>query len=174
MKKKVLFIISFLDFRDEEYFVPKEILVDFGVEIKTASNKEGVAIGSEGGEVKVDFLVSNVNLDDFDAVIFVGGPGCLRGLDNEISYRIAKEIFAKDKVLAAICIAPVILAKAGVLRMKKATVWTSDMDKSAKNILEQNGTIYSDGQVIIDKKIITASGPSAVGKFGETIIDFLH
>ena len=38
MQKKIVFIISFRDFKDEEYFVPKGILENGGAEIKTASN----------------------------------------------------------------------------------------------------------------------------------------
>jgi len=170
MLKKIIFILAHRDFRDEEYFVPKDILASAGFEIKTASNKTGVAIGADGGEIKVDFLVSEINPADFDAVVFVGGPGCLKSLDNEDSYRIARETLVKGKLLAAICISPVILAKAGVLRGKKATVWTSSMDKSAIKVLQDNGVIYQDEPVVVDGKIITGSGPAAAEAFGRKII----
>ena len=170
---KVLFIISFRDFRDEEYFTPKEILENAGAEVKTASNRIGTAIGADGGEAEIDFLVSEINPADFDAVVFVGGPGCLSSLDNENSYKLIKEAVAKNKVLAAICIAPVILAKAGVLRGKKATVWTNPMDKSAVKILEDSGAIYEDKSVVVEGKIITASGPAAAKEFGQAIVKVL-
>jgi len=184
MIKKIVFIIAFRNFRDEEYFVPREILesAGFGIplgisslcsEIKTASNKTGTAIGADGGEVNVDFLVSEINPADFDAVVFVGGPGCLKNLDNEDSYRVARETVAKNKVLASICVSPVILAKAGVLQGKKATVWTSPMDKSALKVLEQNGAIYRDESVVVDGKIITSCGPSAAKEFGRAIVEVL-
>ena len=91
--KKIVMIIAFRDFRDEEYFVPKEILEKAGAEIKTASNRIGTAIGTDGGNVKVDLLVSEINpaeladlqskssrdsiqsISSFDAVVFIGGPG---------------------------------------------------------------------------------------------------
>jgi protease I len=168
--KKILFIIAFLDFRDEEYFIPKEILASAGFEIKTASNKQGTAIGADGGETKVDFLVSKVNIADFAAVVFIGGPGCLKSLNNEDSYKLIKETLAQNKLLAAICISPVILAKAGVLQGKKATVWTSAMDKTAVKILAQNGAFYQDEPVVVDKKIITACGPVAAENFTKAIL----
>lgn len=170
--KKVVVIIAFRDFRDQEYFVPKEILEKAGVEVKTASNKIGTAIGADGGDTKVDFLVSQINVSDFDAIVFVGGPGCLENLDNEDSYKLVREGVSQNKVLAAICISPVILAKAGVLKGKRATVWTDPLGTQAK-ILDENGAIYEKKSVVVDGKIITANGPQAAKEFGEAIVEAL-
>ena len=171
--KKAAMIIAFKDFRDEEYFVPKEILEKAGAEVKTASNKIGTAIGADGGEVKVDLLVSEINPTDFYAIIFIGGPGCLKNLDDESSYRVAQETVSQNKVLASICISPVILAKAGVLEGEKATVWSSVMDRSPIKILQNNGAIYEDKRVVVEGKIITGNGPGAAKEFGETIVEVL-
>lgn len=170
--KKAVMIIAFRDFRDAEYFVPKEILEKAGVEVKTASNKKGTAIGADGGDTKVDLLVSEINPADFDVVIFVGGPGCLEALDNEDSYKVARETVSQNKVLAAICISPVILAKAGVLEGKKATVWTDPLGTQAK-ILKEKGAIYQKEKVVVDGKIITANGPAAAEEFGQAIAKIL-
>lgn len=171
--KKIAFVIAFRDFRDAEYFVPKEVLETAGAQITTVSNKSGTALGADGGEVKVDLLLTDLKSTDFDVVIFVGGPGALQYLDNQDSYKVAQEAIGQGKLLAAICIAPVILAKAGVLKGKKATVWTSAMDKSAVKILEDNGAVYEDKLVVTDGKIITGSGPVAAQEFGETIKELL-
>ncbi len=171
--KKIAIIIAFRDFRDEEYFTPREILEKTGAEIKTVSNKIGTAIGADGGEVEIDFLVSEINPAEFAGLIFIGGPGCLKNLDNENSYKLAKETISQDKVLGAICIAPAILAKAGVLSGKKATVWTSPMNKSAVKILEDNNAVFEDKPVVADGKIITGSGPEAAEEFGRKIVEAL-
>jgi len=171
--KKIAMIVAHRDFRDEEYFVPKEILEGAGAEVKTASNKMGRALGADGGDVEVELLLENLNPADFDAIVFIGGPGCLENLDNEDSYKVARETVSQGKVLASICISPTILAKAGVLKGKKATVWSSPMDKSSVKILEENGAIYQDEVVVIDGKIITGNGPEAAKDFGEAIIEVL-
>lgn len=171
--KNVAMIIAFKDFRDEEYFVPKGILEAAGAEAKTASSQKGTAIGADGGEVEVNLLVSEINPADFDAVIFIGGPGTLKYLENEDSYKVVRETVSQEKVLAAICIAPVILAKAGVLEGKKATVWSSSLDKSAVKILEENGAIFQDELVVVDGKLITGNGPTAAKEFGETLVEIL-
>jgi len=171
--KKIAMIIAFRDFRDAEYFVPKEILEKAGIEVKTASNKKGIAIGADGGDVKVDLLVSEINPAEFAAVVFIGGSGCLENLDNESSYRVAQETVSQNRVLASICISPVILAKAGVLEGKKATVWSSVMDRSPIKILQNNGAIYEDKRVVVEGKIITGNGPEAAEEFGQAIVEVL-
>ena len=171
--KKIAMVVAFQDFRDEEYFVPKEILEEAGAEVKTASNQMGRALGADGGDVETDLLISETNMAEFDGVVFIGGPGCLENLDNESSYKVAKETISQGKVLASICISSVILAKAGVLEGKKATVWSSPMDKSPIQILEENGAIYQDELVVVDGKIITGNGPSAAKEFGEAIVEVL-
>lgn len=171
--KKIAMLIAFREFRDEEYFLPKEILESAGAEIKTASTEKGVAIGADGGEAKVDFLVEETNPANFDAIVFVGGPGALKYLDNEKSYQLAQKTIEADKILSAICIAPAILAKAGVLNGKKATVWSSPLDKSAVKILEENGAIFQKDSVVVDGKIITGSGPEAAEEFSQALIKIL-
>jgi len=133
----------------------------------------GVAVGADGGEVKVDLLVSEINPADFDAVVLVGGPGCMKNLNNEDSYRIVREMISQNKITAAICVAPLILAKAGVLKGKKSAVWSSPLDKRPIEILGGNGAIYQDASVVVDGKIITACGPAAAEEFGKAIIKLL-
>lgn len=172
--KSIVMLIAFKDFRDEEYFIPKQIFLAAGVKtVLTASTRVGTAIGADGGEVPVNLLIKDINVADFDAVVFIGGPGALKELDNENSYRVVRDTISQGKLLSAICISPAILAKAGALRGKKATVWTSSMDKSAVKILEDNGAIFEDKSVVADGLIITGNGPSAAEEFAMKIIELL-
>ena len=172
-KKKIAMIIAFRDFRDEEYFVPKDILEKAGVEIKTVSTQESTAVGADGGEVEIDLLIKDLNPADFDGIIFIGGPGCLKYLDTEDSYRVAKQTLSQDKLIAAICISPVILAKAGVLEGKRATVWSGPMDREPIRILKDYGAVYHDMPVVVDGKIITGNGPAAAEEFGMKVVEIL-
>jgi len=174
MAKKIAIIIAFNNFRDEEYFIPKQVLEMGGNKITTVSSQLGKAIGTYGGEVTIDIILEDVDVDKFDAIIFAGGSGALAYLENETCLKIAKDTVSKNKVLGAICIGPAILAKAGVLSGKKATVWSSPLDKSAVKILEQGKAVYENSQVVKDKNIITANGPEAARRFGETIASLLE
>jgi len=173
MNKKALLIIASKDFRDEEYFVTKETLERMGIKTKTASDEKGPAIGAFGGEANVDILLNDVNIDDFGAIVFIGGNGARRYLANNDSYGLIRKTIESGKVLGAICIAPTILAEAGVLRGKRCTVWTSNMDKSAVKIIEENGGKYCDQSPVIDGKIVTADNFESSEAFGSAIAKML-
>ena len=170
---KSLIIIAFRNFQDMEYLVPKKILENAGIETETVSSKKGVAIGVFGETVLIDKTVSEVQVDDYDSLIFIGGGGCLSYLDNQDSYTIIKEAVVKNKLLAAICISPIILAKAGVLDGKKATVWNSPIDQFPVRELKKCKAIYQEGPVVIDDYVITARGPEVADLFGQEIIRLL-
>jgi protease I len=173
LDKKIVMVVAFKDFRDEEYFIPKSIFEKAGAEVITASNKKGEALGADGGQASIDYLIQDLDLSRYQAVIFVGGPGCLANLDNDDSYKLAKETVVQHKLLGAICVSPVILARAGILKNKKATVWSSDMDKSAVEILRENGAQYLPDDVVHDGLIVTSNGPEAAEKFANALVEEL-
>lgn len=172
-EKKAALIVASKDFKDEEYFVPREVLEKAGIRVVTVSDSEGKAQGADGGEVKADLTLDELRVEDFEIVAFIGGPGALDHLDVEQSYEIAKRTLAKGKVLGAICIAPVILAKAGVLEEKEATVWSSSMDKSSIETIEEQGANYHERSVVMDDRIITADGPESAKKFSRVLLHAL-
>jgi protease I len=171
--RKIAIAIAYRNFRDEEYEVPHKIFEELGADVRTFSDELGVAQGVDGMEVSVDAKLVDLDVTEFDAIVFVGGPGTLEHLDVSESYQIAKDAITKNKILSAICVAPEILAKAGVLQGKKATVWTSSLNKDAQRVLEQNGAIYQSDSLVVDGKIITADGPEAAEEFANKIVDVL-
>ena len=73
--KKVLMIIAHHDFRDEEYSEPRMILEKAGFEITVASSSLDTCRGTLGSKVKTGILLGNVDVANFDCIIFVGGAG---------------------------------------------------------------------------------------------------
>ena len=173
-EKKIALIIAFRNFNDEEYLIPKQALETAGFEIVIASSNLGEAIGSYGAEAKIDILMKDLKVKDFAAIVFIGGSGSSKYFEDPNAHRIALEAVLEGKLLAAICIAPVILARAGVLKNKKATVWSSNMDKSFIEILRKEKADYIAEPVTTDGKIITASGPAAAKAFAMTVIEKLR
>jgi len=166
--KSAVMIIAERNFRDEELFEPKKILEHQGIEVTIASTSLKMATGMLGGKMNPDILLSKVKVDDYDAIIFVGGQGASQYWNDSLAHNIAKEAVEKDKILCAICIAPVTLANAGVLAGKKATVYPSERGK-----LEAKGAIYTGKPVQVEGKIITAEGPRAAEEFGKAIVKAL-
>jgi len=162
--KKVLLVIAPQDFRDEEYLRPKEILEQTGVEIVVASKGIQEASGVFGAKAKVDKELSQVLAEDYDGVIFIGGPGSSVYFNDEAAFHLAKEAYEKRKVVGAICIAPSILANAGILSGKKATAFSTE-----EGNLQAKGAIFTGDTVTVDGQVITASGPQAAGRFGQEI-----
>jgi len=172
MEKKILIVVAFKDFQDEEYFISKKVLeTDFFID--TTSTEKGIAVGSQGGEAVIHVGMDEINLENYKAIVFCGGSGMANELNNQKFHQLAKDFYQNNKVVAAICISPALLAKAGILENKKATVWSSALDKSFIKILEKNGAIYEDNPVVIDNRIITANGPDAAEEFGKAIKELL-
>lgn len=167
-------VIASEGFRDKEFFIPAEILENSGFKIVIASDEKGIAQGDDGGEVKIDLLIKNVEPKDYKAIVFIGGPGALDHLDNEHSYNAAQEFYKQKKLTAAICIAPVILAKAGLLKEKEAAVWTAPLDKSGQKQIEKEGAKFIDKKIIKDGAVVTACGPEAAEEFGEAIAEEIN
>ena len=169
--KTVLIVIASKDFRDEEYFIPYEIFQREGAKVVTASSVKGEIIGVEGGEARATELINNIDVRKYDAVVFVGGDGAREYFDNDNAHKIAIEAVNRGKILAAICIAPVILAHAGVLRAKKATVWSSLSDKSGTEELKKGNCNPSEERIVRDGKIITADGPAMAEEFAHAVVE---
>ncbi len=170
---KIAVIVASKDFRDEEYFIPCQVFKEEGAEISVFSDKKGPIIGSYGGEAEAEYTLKEFTPKSFAAVVFIGGPGAMRFLDNKEGYQIAREAKETGTLLAAICISPLILARAGVLKGVEATVWSSSLDQSPVKILKEKGGVYKGEAVVQDGKIITANGPEAAEDFAKKIISVL-
>ncbi len=166
---KVLFIIAPHGFRDEELLKPKEICEAAGFKTEIVSTRKGEATGMLGAKIKVSKNLLAVNISDYQAIIFVGGTGAREYFEDALALAIAEEAVRQNKVLAAICIAPSILANAGVLRSRRATAYPSEKDN-----LQAKGARYTGEPVTVDGKIITASGPETATEFGWKIVELLQ
>ena len=161
---KVLMVIAPYEFKHEEYFVSKKILEDAQIEVVTASTTKS-ATSTEDASVDA-ILLSEIGLiEGYDAFALIGGPGANELIDNQELHQIINAFNDQNKIVSAICISPVTLAKAGVLSNKKATVFPSGKDQ-----LIELGVNYIEEDVVVDGNIITACGPQASQQYGETIL----
>jgi len=168
MERKVLMVIAPENFRDEEYFKTKEILQKDGIRVATVSKKVGEATGMLGGKVVIDQELVKEKASDYEAVIFIGGSGAAVYFDDQDALALARAAFEEGKVVGAICVAPSILANAGLLSGKKATAFSSEREN-----LVAKGAQYTGQLVTVDGKIITANGPKAAEEFGRKLVELL-
>ena len=80
---------------------------------------------------------------------------------------LAVEANKAGKPVGAICIAPCILAKAGVLKGRRATVFPG---KEYTDILREGGATVVRAAVVEDGLLVTANGPNAAARFGDALI----
>jgi len=167
--KRAVLIIAKEIFRDEELFDTQNVLEKAGIETVVASSVIGPCKGKLGGRAQATSLVGDIVVDDFDAIVFIGGGGAMQYYDDDDALNIARQAADKGKVVAAICIAPRILANAGLLKGVKATCYESEAEA-----IKKLGADFHLADVITDGKIITGSGPGAAAEFGETIAQALQ
>ncbi|MBU4212365.1 MAG: DJ-1/PfpI family protein [Kiritimatiellae bacterium] len=167
--KKVLMVIAATDFRDEEYFEPYNRLRQCGAVVTVASSVKGAAVSVFGKTVTTDRQIAECKAGDYDAVVFIGGPGATEFFTNATAHVLARAAVDQGKVLAAICIAPVTLANAGVLKGKQATCFPS-----LQKQLTMQGTRVVKQDVVQDGKLLTATGPQVAREFAEALVKMLE
>ena len=168
-QKKAVLIIAKEVFRDEELFDTQKALEEESVTTTIASSIVGTCKGKLGQNARSTVLVKDLSADDYDAIIFVGGNGAMQYYDDPAAILLATQAREKEKVLAAICIAPRILANAHLLEGITSTCYISE----AENI-KQLGANYTGNDVEQDGKTITANGPHAAYNFGKKIAKELN
>jgi len=169
MNKTLVLVIAPKDFRDEELFIPLDVAKRAGIETVIASIKLGECIGSGGRKVISQFMIDNVKAGDYDGIVFVGGSGMSQLVDNSGLQDLAKEFFQEQKLVAAICVAPVVLAKAGILKDIAATAWQDYLP-----VLQEHGCNAVAKPVVIAGRVITGNGPLAAQEFGQAIVRYLE
>lgn len=165
---KALMIIAPERFRDEELFITKDELEKAGHTTVIASIRKGICPGSRGGVAIATLTLDEVQVEQYDVVVYVGGGGSKIYFANDMALHIAQEMYARGKVVAAICLAPVILANAGLLSGKSATVAGTE----AKTI-ERKGAKYTGPGVTVDGNIVTGNAPKISKLFGQKINELL-
>ncbi|MBU1446198.1 DJ-1/PfpI family protein [Patescibacteria group bacterium] len=161
---EIVMIIAPENFRDEEYFHTQQVIEKAGINLKVASTEPIAISGIEKKEVKIDMLIDEIG-EDFDGIVFVGGSGAQIYFANEKIMDLTRSYYESGKIVAAICIAPAILGRAGILKGKNVTSWGGITED-----LIDFGANHTGEAVTIDGKIITANGPAAAYKFGEAIV----
>ena len=168
MQAKILAVIAPERFRDEELFVPQAFLTEKGWEVAIASTKTGVATGMLGGTATATITIAQADASQYQALIVVGGYGSVEFLwENTELHQLVNAFYKAGKVVSAICVSPVVLAKAGVLTGKNATVF--EMPESLEAFVNAGVTYTGEGVTVTDKNLITAQSPEQADAFAQAV-----
>lgn len=165
--KKALLVIAQNGYQDVELEGTRKGLLEANFQVVICSKEVGLCAGKLGGSEESTVAMRDVDVDQFDRFAFIGGPGARPLKDDAEAIMLAQKIAGTGKVFGAICIAPTILAAAGVLKNKKATVWNKDGEPGP--YIESKGATFVDQDVVVDGLVVTANGPDAAGEFGKRL-----
>ena len=151
-------------FEEVEALAPLDLLRRAGLDTTTVSVSEKCVTGSHGITVVADSLCTDVDPQNFDAVIFPGGmPGSLNLDSSDFTNKIIDSVLKKKGRIAAICAAPLILGRRGLLIGKKATCFPG-FER------ELTGATVIDSPVVTDGNVTTANGMESALIFGKELV----
>ncbi len=166
--KRAVLVVPPSGYQDQELAETSRTLALASVQTVIASTRAARIVGSFGSFAQAELPLNQVNAEDFDAVVYIGGLGTIEYYNNPLAVGLARDAVAQQKVVAASSTAPVILANAGVLKGVQATCLPSE-----RNLLIAAGAIYTGAVVERDGRIVTSTGPQVVPLFVSTIVDAL-
>ena len=168
---KLLIAVAPERFRDEELIEPMKIFASQGIETVIGSTKTGECMGMIGERIDATITFEDAAISDYDGIVIIGGIGSQDFFWNSQELiGLVRDFYDSGKVVAAICLSPVVLAMAGILKGKKVTVFSSPASTHA---MKTSGAVIVNEPVAVDGRIITANGPMAAEAFGEAIITVL-
>ena len=146
-----------------------DLLRRAGIEVVTAGLESGPVTASRGVVLLPDTILDEVLDQEFDMIALPGGlPGADHLRDDERIVQLLRNMARAGKYTAAICAAPKVLAKAGLLDGRRLTAYPGALD--AIEIPEGH---YTGERVEVDERIITSRGPGTAMDFALTLIEKL-
>ncbi|MCC8030041.1 MAG: DJ-1/PfpI family protein [Lachnospiraceae bacterium] len=144
--------------------------VDFcrraGIDVTTVSvtGKKQI-LGSHHIIFHTDTVYDEVDFDDFDGIVYPGGPGTAALGEAAGTRALAKQFLEEGKLVAAICAAPGMLSETGLLKGRKATGYPG--------CKPEGGADWTENATVTDGNLVTGRGPGAASYFALAIIGYL-
>ncbi len=152
-------------FEEIEAVTVIDVLRRAGIEVDTMGITGSWVTGGHGIKIMADKRINEVNIEKYDGIILPGGSEGVANLSKSSKLKeFLVKINEKKKLIAAICAAPLILAKEHLLDNKKATIYPG---------LEKELPYPRDERVVIDENIITSQSPGTAIEFALAIVERL-
>jgi 4-methyl-5(b-hydroxyethyl)-thiazole monophosphate biosynthesis len=150
-----------------ELITPVDIFRRCGIDVVLASAKNSLQIHcAHNIELSADTTIHEISASNFDGLVLPGGPGSFSLVENVNVLNLVKSFHAVEKLICAICAAPLILQNAGILENRKYC--SHPCTYSTLKDSNQNE------KVVVDKNLITAKGPGTAAEFAFAIVEYLH
>ena len=154
-------------FEEIEALTPLDVLRRAGLDVKTVAITGKIAVGSHGIPVICDISANEVNYSEVTTVVFPGGmPGSLNLDASPVSDKMIEAVTKNGGIIAAICAAPLVLGRRGLLEGKRAPCYPGFEN-------ELGGAVTRGASVEVDGNIVTAKGMGVALEFALTLTELL-
>ena len=151
-------------FEEIEALTPLDMLRRCGLDVRTVGITSKIAVGSHGISIICDLLPDEVPLEEVSMAIFPGGmPGSLNLDASPFTDKVIAAVQKNGGRLAAICAAPLILGRRGLLEGKEATCYPGFEN-------ELKGATICEKPVITDGNVTTAKGMGVALEFALELV----
>lgn len=162
----MLYLFLAEGFEEVEALATLDVIRRAKIDIETVGIESKYITGAHNITVKCDIDDDEATFTGLDGVILPGGmPGTMNLLKNDHINKAIDYCYSQEKLVAAICAAPMILGKKGMLKSKEATCFPGfEKDLEGANL--------SDKFYVTDGNIITAKGMGSAVNFGLEIVKY--
>ena len=164
MKKVAVFLAE--GFEEIEALTVVDIMRRAGIHCDMVATDSLEVKGAHNIFVKADREFGE-DLKDYDLIVFPGGlPGATNLRDDKRVTDLAKYFYENNKLVSAICAAPIVLAKADIITGRNITSYPGFEE-------ELKGCNYTENKVEVDGNIITSRGPATAMEFAYKLLEVL-
>jgi 4-methyl-5(b-hydroxyethyl)-thiazole monophosphate biosynthesis len=161
--KRVLCLLE-NGFEEIEAVTPVDLLRRAGVEVVMAGVSGMDVVGKCGMRFRADALLEDAGGGDFDVLLLAGGPAVKELRGNEKVLTLIRRFHSEDKLIAAICAAPLLLKDAGLIDGKRITAHFSTGVELPASTGEP---------VVVDGRLVTSRGAGTALDFGLELVRIL-
>ena len=155
-------------FEESEAIVPADLLRRSGVEVSLVGLTGDKVTSSHGITVVCDCTLREVDEDALTMVMLPGGLGGVEAIGgNEAALGLIQRAFDRGAYIAAICAAPTILARLGMLDRRRAVCYPGMEDQMLSAVVEKGRAVVTDGH------IITGEAAGSAFDFGLKLVEAL-
>ena len=150
-------------FEEVEAVTIIDLLRRGGVDVTTASVAKNPVTGSHGITLVADTDFSSLDPAGFDGIVLPGGPGTKNLRESRDVVDFVKAVYSRNGYTAAICAAPTVLHRAGILDGKKVTAFPADA-------ASLTGAVVTGDPVVVDGRVITGKGAGTAMDFSLALV----
>lgn len=165
----MVYVLLAPGFEESEAVVPTDLLRQAGLETALVSLSGPTVSGSHGITLCADLELSQVDLSNAEMLVLPGGLGGVEALwaDDRVSALI-QEAAGKGVWLAALCAAPILLGRWGLLDGRKATSYPTRHGQLGK------AEVLPEARTVSDGKFVTGHACGSAFDFGLKLVEVLR